>query len=81
MEDLGIALADRHLIGREMKYGQLLIPLDIAMDHGQGFYLVYQKGRQLSEGMQAFFDWVMAEIAEERNESQMVQSEMVEQQR
>ncbi len=69
MEDLGIALADRHLIGREVKYGQLVLPIDIEMDYGQGFYLVYQEGRQLSEGMQAFFDWVMTEIAAERDDN------------
>ncbi len=65
MEELGIALADRHLIAREVKYGQLVRPLDVEMDIKQGFYLVYQEGRQLTEGMQALFDWVMEEIAKE----------------
>lgn len=65
MEDLGIALAERHLIAREVKYGQLLRPLDIEMETKQGFYLVYQEGRKLAEGMQAFFDWVTKEIVEE----------------
>jgi len=67
MEDLGIALADRQLIAREVRYGQLVIPLDIAVPLKQGFYLVYQQGRQLTEGMQAFFDWVMAEIQRDRD--------------
>lgn len=66
MEDLGIALADRQLIAREVRYGQLVRPLDIAVPQRQGFYLVYQKGRQMSDGMRAFFDWVMSEIELER---------------
>jgi LysR family glycine cleavage system transcriptional activator len=63
MEGLGIALADRELIGREVKYGQLVMPLAIEVGLQQGFYLVYQKGRQLNEGMRAFVDWVLAEVA------------------
>ena len=63
MEDLGVALADARLIAREVKYGQLLTPLDVQMPTHQGFYMVYQAGRELSEGMRCFFDWVMAEVA------------------
>lgn len=66
MEDLGIALADRHLIDREIRYGQLVRPLAAEVPLGQGFYLVVGKGRALSEGMQAFFDWVMDEVALDR---------------
>ena len=62
MEDLGIALADRRLIAREVKYGQLVIPLDVQMPNAEGFYMVYQAGRELSTAMRCFFDWVMAEI-------------------
>lgn len=66
MEDLGVALADRSLIAREVKYGQLLIPLDLQMPTRQGFFMVYQTGRELSTGMRCFFDWVMNEIAEQQ---------------
>ena len=62
MEDLGIALADRTLVKREVRYGQLVKPIAIELPLGQGFYLVYQKGRELNQGMRAFFDWVMSEI-------------------
>ena len=62
MENLGVALADQHMIAREVKYGQLVRPLDIEMDMGQGFYMVYQQGRKLAAGMQSFFDWVLEEI-------------------
>jgi LysR family glycine cleavage system transcriptional activator len=66
MENLGIALADRHLVAREVKYGQLVSPLDIKMNNHLGYYLVYQKDRRLTDEMRAFLDWVMDEIAGER---------------
>ena len=66
IEELGIALADRRLIAREVKYGQLVIPLDVQMPTAEGFYMVYQAGRELSTAMRCFFDWVMTEIAAQR---------------
>ena len=66
MENLGIALADRHLVAREVKYGQLASPLDIEMNNHLGYYLVYQKDRRLTDEMRAFLDWVLNEIAGER---------------
>ena len=66
MENLGVALADRQLVAREVLYGRLVTPLDIAMDNHLGYYLVYQKDRKLTREMRAFLDWVMDEIAEER---------------
>ena len=69
MENLGIALADRQLVAREVRYGQLVGALDIALNSHQGYYLAYQKGRRLSDEMRAFLDWVMDEIGDERAEA------------
>jgi LysR family glycine cleavage system transcriptional activator len=66
MESLGIALADRQLVAREVLYGRLVTPLDIAMVKQLGYYLVYQKHRKLTDQMRAFLDWVMDEIADEK---------------
>jgi LysR family glycine cleavage system transcriptional activator len=66
MENLGIALADRQLVAREVLYGRLVTPLDISMDRHLGYYLVYQKDRKPSQEMRAFLDWVMEAIAGER---------------
>jgi LysR family glycine cleavage system transcriptional activator len=66
MESLGIALADRQLVAREVLYGRLVTPLDIAMEKQLGYYLVYQKHRKLTDQMRAFLDWVMDEIADEK---------------
>lgn len=65
MEGLGIALADAYLVEREVQYGQLVVPFDISMDTHKGFYLVYQQGRQLTYGMQSFYDWLCSEIQKE----------------
>ena len=66
MENLGIALADRQLVAREVLYGRLVTPLDVSMDKHLGYYLVHQKGRRLTQEMQAFLDWMMAAIAGEK---------------
>ena len=66
MENLGIALADRQLVAREVLYGRLVTPLDIAMENQLGYYLVYQKHRKLTDEMRAFLDWVIEEIADEK---------------
>lgn len=66
MENLGIALADRQLVAREVLYGRLVTPLDIALDNHLGYHLVYQKDRQLTKEMRAFLDWMLDEIAAEQ---------------
>jgi LysR family glycine cleavage system transcriptional activator len=66
MENLGIALADRQLVAREVLYGRLVTPLDISVDNHLGYYLVYQKDRRLSDEMRAVLEWVLDEIAGEK---------------
>jgi len=65
MESLGIALADRQVVAREVLYGRLVTPVDIAMENHLGYYLVYQKDRRLTDEMRAFLDWVKDEVAGE----------------
>ena len=62
IEGLGITLADVDLIEKEVEYGQLMKPFDIQLETQKGFYLVYQKKRQMTYGMQAFYDWITAAI-------------------
>ncbi len=62
MEGVGIALADIQLVEREVSYGQLAIPFDLQHDTGKAFYLVYQKNRQLTHGMQEVRDWILSEM-------------------
>ena len=62
MEGAGVALTDSGLVERELRYGQLIIPFDLVFETPNAFYLVYQKGRQLTRGMRAFRDWILDEL-------------------
>lgn len=61
-EGLGVALADSTLTSREIEDGRLVMPFDIQLDTHKSFYLVYQKNRPLSYGMQVFKDWMIEEM-------------------
>jgi LysR family glycine cleavage system transcriptional activator len=63
-EGLGVALADSTLSRDELKSGQLVQPFDIQLDTHNSYYLVHQKDRPMTYGMQVFKDWVMEEMAE-----------------
>jgi len=65
IEGIGVALADRALVQRELESGQLVVPFDITLDKPKGFYLVYQERRQLTHGMEAFRDWILAEMQQD----------------
>ena len=62
MEGVGIALSDKYLVQRELEYGQLVIPFDMELKTRRALYLVYQSGRLLNRGMQAFYDWLFEQI-------------------
>ena len=62
VEGLGIALAERHLVAKELATGQLVVPFDITLDTNSAFYLVYGQNRPLTYGMKAFRDWILSEI-------------------
>lgn len=64
IEGAGVALTDLSLVERELEYGQLIKPLDLKIDTGNAFYLVYQKGRQLSYGMRTFKDWILEALGQ-----------------
>lgn len=64
MEGLGIALSDSQLIEREVQYGQLVHPFDMVLETDRSFYLVYSRKRQPTYGMEAFRDWLLAQMAD-----------------
>lgn len=66
-ERLGIALGDPTLLGPELASGKLIIPFDLPLNIHRSFYLVYQKDRTLSYGMEVFKQWVMAEMETKAN--------------
>ena len=66
-ERLGIALGDPTLLGPELESGKLIIPFDLPLNIHRSFYLVYQKDRSLSYGMEVFKQWVMKEMETVQN--------------
>ncbi|MES9857991.1 MAG: transcriptional regulator GcvA [Sedimenticola sp.] len=70
IEGVGIALADHILVEREVRYGQLVIPLEVSLDSHRDFYLVHQKGRQLTSTMRDFIDWLLEELNQGESDRQ-----------
>ncbi len=68
VEGLGVALADRHLVSKELRGGALVDPFDIALDTHSAFYLVKPKGRVMNYSMNIFRDWVLEAIEESEEE-------------
>ena len=62
IEGAGVALTESSLVERELDYGQLIVPFELELETRNGFYLVYQKGRQLNYGMRSFRDWLFERI-------------------
>ena len=60
MEGAGVALTDFKLVERELAYGHLIMPFNLRLETENGFYLVYPADRQLTYGMRAFRDWIVA---------------------
>ncbi|OMH30075.1 transcriptional regulator GcvA [Motiliproteus sp. MSK22-1] len=68
VEGLGIALADRHLVSKELRSGALVVPFDIALDTHSAFYLVKPDNRPLNASMSIFRDWILKEIQDSEEE-------------
>ena len=66
IEGLGVALTDRGLVERELRYGLLVIPFDLQLESDRAFYLSYQKRRRMTHGMKAFHDWIVDQMKLER---------------
>ncbi|MCB1858235.1 MAG: transcriptional regulator GcvA [Gammaproteobacteria bacterium] len=64
IEGAGVALTDCILVERELKYGQLIIPLELELETSNAFFLCSPEGRKHSLGMQVFRDWIMRAIGE-----------------
>ncbi|MNT72654.1 Glycine cleavage system transcriptional activator [compost metagenome] len=56
---LGIGLAPRLLIERELETGQLVIPVERVLDVSQGYYFAYPEDGPHAPALDAFRDWVL----------------------
>jgi LysR family glycine cleavage system transcriptional activator len=62
-DGLGIALAPRPLVAREVAAGQLAIPFDVAMPSRYAYYLVTPQASADRPEVRLFREWVLAEAA------------------
>lgn len=63
MEGHGVALVDPVLVRRELADGRLVAPFDVALASPFGYTLVHPERAAADPRVQAFRDWLLAEIA------------------
>jgi LysR family glycine cleavage system transcriptional activator len=60
---LGVTIADRNMIGRELADGQLVPLLDVHVDGHQSYWFVVRPERKESKPLRLFRQWLQDEIA------------------
>jgi LysR family transcriptional regulator, glycine cleavage system transcriptional activator len=63
MEGLGVTMADRHMIERELAEGQLAPVRDVHVDGRQSYWFVVRPEQKASKALQLFRQWLQDEIA------------------
>lgn len=69
MEGHGVALVDPVLVRRELADGRLVAPFDVALTSPFGYTLVYPERAAADPRVQAFRDWLLAEIAADTHDT------------
>ena len=62
--NLGIAIANRHFVQRQLNAGTLVAPLDHGCCTGESYYLTWPKGRSPSRPLLDFLDWIRTQISD-----------------
>lgn len=57
----GVAIGDSALIGEDVKAGRLVMPFELRVPTGKGYYLVYPPGTKPSAGLEALMDWLVSQ--------------------
>ncbi len=57
----GVAMGDSALIGEDVKAGRLVMPFDLRVPTGKGYFLVYPPGSQPSVELEALMDWLVSQ--------------------
>ncbi|AKS05780.1 LysR substrate-binding domain-containing protein [Pseudomonas trivialis] len=57
----GVAIGDSALIGEEVKAGRLVMPFELRVPTGMGYYLVYPPGTAPSAGLEALMNWLVSQ--------------------
>lgn len=63
VQSAGLLLTHAILARDELVSGRLVMPFDVAVPAGRGYYLVQPNARPPRPGVDAFRDWLLAEIA------------------
>jgi LysR family transcriptional regulator, glycine cleavage system transcriptional activator len=63
MAGQGVAILTRALFAAELADGRLIQPFDLVGDDGHAYWLVYPEARRNVPKVQAFREWLLAEIA------------------
>ena len=57
----GVAIGDSALIGEDVKAGRLVMPFELRVPTGMGYYLVSPPGSKPSAGLEALMDWLASQ--------------------
>jgi len=66
IDGIGVAIADRKFLVRELAQRRLVAPFAIDMPSGGAFYFVYPEPRAADRRVTLFRDWVLKEIASDK---------------
>lgn len=59
----GVALIPTFVIESELASGTLVVPIDLPLEEGRAYYLVYPEDRRNSPAIAALRDWMMFEVS------------------
>lgn len=62
IDGLGITIADRQMVARELAAGQLVQVLDVEVDGHQSYWWVSRPGQDLPAHVEQFREWLMHEV-------------------
>jgi LysR family transcriptional regulator, glycine cleavage system transcriptional activator len=68
VDGLGVTMADRHMITRELRQGALVPILDVEVDGHQSYWLVTRTGQEDVPQVALFRDWLRGQIEDQRRE-------------
>ena len=62
IDGLGVTMADRQMVARELVAGQLVQLLDVQVDGHQSYWWVSRPELELPEHVERFRDWLLEEV-------------------
>lgn len=63
IDGYGIAIGDRTLVDESVAAHRLVMPFNVSLPTGMGYYFVYPRGSEQQQKIQLFGDWIADERA------------------